>query len=83
MRLNLAFALTFAICGPTQTSPPGVQKKANVTYLAGSRHEGYDLSGMAHLLEHMNFIETFREHIGASAVTIVKAGDFYAAGVYL
>src|SRR5580692_6783674 len=30
----------------------------NVTYLVGSRHEGYGESGMAHLLEHMNFIET-------------------------
>src|SRR5436853_2500136 len=28
----------------------------NVTYLVGSRHEGYGESGMAHLLEHMNFI---------------------------
>ena len=30
----------------------------NMTYLVGSRHEGYGESGMAHLLEHMNFIET-------------------------
>src|SRR3954470_7220904 len=30
----------------------------NVTYLVGSRHEGYGESGMAHLLEHMNFIQT-------------------------
>src|SRR3954468_16658084 len=30
----------------------------NVTYLVGSRHEGYGETGMAHLLEHMNFIET-------------------------
>jgi len=29
-----------------------------VTYLVGSRHEGYGETGMAHLLEHMNFIET-------------------------
>lgn len=28
----------------------------NMTYLVGSRHEGYGESGMAHLLEHMNFI---------------------------
>jgi zinc protease len=28
----------------------------NVVYLVGSRHEGYGESGMAHLLEHMNFI---------------------------
>src|SRR6187431_3236675 len=27
----------------------------NVTYLVGSRHEGYGESGMAHLLEHMVF----------------------------
>ncbi len=27
----------------------------NVTYLVGSRHEGYGETGMAHLLEHMVF----------------------------
>ena len=30
----------------------------NMTYLVGSRHEGYGESGMAHLLEHLNFIRT-------------------------
>ena len=30
----------------------------NATYLVGSRHEGYGESGMAHLLEHMNFIKS-------------------------
>src|SRR5436309_2609557 len=30
----------------------------NMTYLVGSRHEGYGETGMAHLLEHMLFIET-------------------------
>ena len=30
----------------------------NVVYLVGSRHEGYGETGMAHLLEHMDFIET-------------------------
>src|SRR5438128_1357796 len=30
----------------------------NVTYLVGSRHEGYGETGMAHLLEHLLFIET-------------------------
>lgn len=38
----------------------------NVTYLVGSRHEGYGESGMAHLLEHMllrglRIIPTFRK----------------------
>jgi len=28
----------------------------NITYLVGSRHEGYGETGMAHLLEHLNFI---------------------------
>lgn len=38
---------------------PGSPKVTiNVTYLVGSRHEGYGETGMAHLLEHMNFIET-------------------------
>src|SRR5579871_2009595 len=30
----------------------------NMTYLVGSRHEGYGETGMAHLLEHLNFIVT-------------------------
>jgi zinc protease len=30
----------------------------NMTYLVGSRHEGYGETGMAHLLEHLNFILT-------------------------
>src|SRR3954471_10529861 len=31
------------------------QVTVNVTYLVGSRHEGYGETGMAHLLEHMLF----------------------------
>jgi zinc protease len=34
------------------------QITVNVTYLVGSRHEGYGETGMAHLLEHLDFIET-------------------------
>ncbi|MEI9971617.1 MAG: pitrilysin family protein [Ignavibacteriota bacterium] len=30
----------------------------NITYLVGSRFEGYGETGMAHLLEHLNFIQT-------------------------
>src|SRR5919109_813426 len=30
----------------------------NAVYLVGSRHEGYGESGMAHLLEHLNFIKS-------------------------
>jgi zinc protease len=30
----------------------------NVTYLVGSRHEGYGETGMAHLLEHLMFLQT-------------------------
>src|SRR5262245_34950155 len=40
---------------PDQAQP---KITVNVTYLVGSRHEGYGETGMAHLLEHMNFIET-------------------------
>jgi zinc protease len=40
---------------PDQASP---KVTINMTYLVGSRHEGYGESGMAHLLEHLNFIET-------------------------
>src|SRR5258705_13566641 len=30
----------------------------NMTYMVGSRHEGYGETGMAHLLEHVMFLET-------------------------
>ena len=40
---------------PDQSQP---KFTVNVTYLVGSRHEGYGETGRAHLLEHMNFIET-------------------------
>jgi zinc protease len=38
---------------PDSSSP---KLTVNVVYLVGSRHEGYGESGMAHLLEHLNFI---------------------------
>jgi zinc protease len=37
---------------PDQSKPTAT---VNITYLVGSRHEGYGESGMAHLLEHMVF----------------------------
>src|SRR5579871_1604234 len=37
---------------PDKTKPTFT---VNVTYLVGSRHEGYGETGMAHLLEHMLF----------------------------
>jgi len=38
--------------------PSAPKVTVNITYLVGSRHEGYGETGMAHLLEHMNFILT-------------------------
>src|ERR1700689_823478 len=38
--------------------PSSPKVTVNMTYLVGSRHEGYGETGMAHLLEHMNFIRT-------------------------
>jgi len=40
--------------------PDGSSPKVtiNMTYTVGSRNEGYGETGMAHLLEHMDFIET-------------------------
>src|SRR5579862_4570989 len=38
--------------------PSSPKVTVNMTYLVGSRFEGYGETGMAHLLEHMNFIET-------------------------
>src|SRR6202521_3169033 len=38
--------------------PSNPKVTVNMTYLVGSRFEGYGETGMAHLLEHMNFILT-------------------------
>ena len=38
--------------------PSSPKVTVNMNYLVGSRHEGYGESGMAHLLEHMNFIQS-------------------------
>ncbi|MEX2325548.1 MAG: insulinase family protein, partial [Gemmatimonadaceae bacterium] len=42
---------------PDQSKPTVT---VNITYLVGSRHEGYGESGMAHLLEHLVFKGTSR-----------------------
>ena len=39
----------------------------NVTYLVGSRHENYGETGMAHLLEHLLFVELTRKLEQANA----------------
>src|SRR6202789_4497568 len=39
-------------------NPANPEITVNVTYMVGSRHEGYGETGMAHLLEHLDFIET-------------------------
>src|SRR5690348_9667155 len=38
--------------------PSNPKVTVNITYLVGSRHEGYGETGMAHLLEHLMFRET-------------------------
>src|ERR1700688_2568123 len=38
--------------------PSNPKVTVNMTYLVGSRHEGYGETGMAHLLEHVNFIRS-------------------------
>src|SRR5215469_325966 len=38
--------------------PSSPKLTVNMTYLVGSRHEGYGETGMAHLLEHLMFRET-------------------------
>ena len=67
--------------------PSKPKATVNVTYLVGSRHEGYGETGMAHLLEHMLFlgstkhpkpIEEFRQH-GAdwNGTTSVDRTNYY------
>jgi len=57
------------------------QTTVNVTYLVGSRHEGYGETGMAHLLEHMQFKGTPRhrnpsEEISAHGATFDATTSF-------
>ena len=44
---------------PDQSKPTVT---VNVTYMVGSRHEGYGETGMAHLLEHLQFKGTTTHH---------------------
>ncbi len=47
----------------------------NITYLVGSRHEGYGETGMAHLLEHLNFKGTPKHPNIPSELTTRGARD--------
>jgi zinc protease len=63
---------------PDKSKP---QTTVNVTYLVGSRHEGYGETGMAHLLEHMQFKGTPRhrspsEEISAHGATFDATTSF-------
>jgi zinc protease len=51
-------AILVASAAFSQTLPPKPKVTVNITYLVGSRFEGYGETGMAHLLEHLNFIQT-------------------------
>ena len=59
---------------PDRSKP---QTTVNVTYLVGSRHEGYGETGMAHLLEHMLFKGTPR-HRAPSAELSAHGAQFDA-----
>ena len=50
----------------------GPQVTVNVTYLVGSRHEGYGETGMAHLLEHMLYKGT--THRGDIKIELANHG---------
>jgi zinc protease len=52
----------------------------NVTYLVGSRHEGYGETGMAHLLEHMLFKGT--EKLNDIAKLLSAKGGQYNGSTY-
>ena len=51
---------------PDKSKP---QTTVNVTYLVGSRHEGYGETGMAHLLEHMLFKGTPKHRHPSDEIT--------------
>ena len=51
---------------PDRSKP---QTTVNITYLVGSRHEGYGETGMAHLLEHMQFKGTPKHRNPSDEIT--------------
>jgi len=51
---------------PDKSKP---QTTVNITYLVGSRHEGYGETGMAHLLEHMQFKGTPKHRHPSDEIT--------------
>jgi zinc protease len=55
--------------------PSNAKVTVNVTYLVGSRHEGYGETGMAHLLEHMLFKGT-QKHGELGAEIRAHGGDY-------
>src|SRR2546423_7041413 len=55
---------------PDKSKP---QTTVNVTYLVGSRQEGYGETGMAHLLEHMQFKGTPKHRHPSDASTADSA----------
>ncbi|RXK52486.1 M16 family metallopeptidase [Aquirufa rosea] len=48
----------------------------NITYLVGSRHEGYGETGMSHLLEHMVFKGTKEKHKDVAKEITDHGADF-------
>ncbi len=48
----------------------------NVTYMVGSRHEGYGETGMAHLLEHMMFKGTTSKHTAIMGELSARGANF-------
>ena len=63
---------------PDQSKPTVT---VNVTYMVGSRHEGYGETGMAHLLEHMQFKATATRH--DIPVEMDKHGARWSASTWL
>src|SRR3984885_11483851 len=51
----------------------------NVTYMVGSRHEGYGETGMAHLLEHMMFKGTTSKHTAIMGELSARGANFNGA----
>lgn len=49
--------------------PSSPKVTVNMTYLVGSRFEGYGETGMAHLLEHMNFIKSTHDRLIKNELT--------------
>ena len=67
-------SLSGIVTDPSHAAISNAKVTVNMTYMVGSRHEGYGETGMAHLLEHILFLKTkTRENVTRKPITSMTA----------